>query len=100
MLLEIRFLPGGRPGSGPRGRGGTEGEGRSAPEGPNRGARPCERRPGRGMLAGGVLRPGEGEKMPAQLVALSEGPNILLDKPVLLLGRHPECDIQIDSRKI
>ena len=38
--------------------------------------------------------------MPAQLVALSEGPNILLDKPVLLLGRHPECDIQIDSRKI
>jgi predicted component of type VI protein secretion system len=38
--------------------------------------------------------------MPAQLMALSEGPNILLDKPVLLLGRHPECDIQIDSRKI
>jgi predicted component of type VI protein secretion system len=38
--------------------------------------------------------------MPAQLVALGEGPNILLDKPVLLVGRHPECDIQIDSRKI
>jgi predicted component of type VI protein secretion system len=38
--------------------------------------------------------------MPAQLVALSEGPSILLDKPILLLGRHPECDIQIDSRKI
>ena len=38
--------------------------------------------------------------MPAQLIALSEGPNILLDKPILLLGRHPECDIQIDSRKI
>jgi predicted component of type VI protein secretion system len=38
--------------------------------------------------------------MPAQLVALSDGPNILLDKPILLLGRHPECDIQIDSRKI
>src|SRR5262245_27090904 len=38
--------------------------------------------------------------MPAQLVALTEGPNILLDKPILLLGRHPECDIQIDSRKI
>lgn len=38
--------------------------------------------------------------MPAQLMALSEGPNILLDKPILLLGRHPECDIQIDSRKI
>jgi predicted component of type VI protein secretion system len=38
--------------------------------------------------------------MPAQLVALSEGPSILLDKPILLLGRHPECDIQIESRKI
>jgi pSer/pThr/pTyr-binding forkhead associated (FHA) protein len=36
----------------------------------------------------------------AQLVALSEGPNILLDKPILLIGRHQECDIQIPSRKI
>jgi predicted component of type VI protein secretion system len=33
-------------------------------------------------------------------MALDEGPSILLDKPVLLLGRHPECDVQIDSRKI
>jgi predicted component of type VI protein secretion system len=38
--------------------------------------------------------------MPAQLVALTEGPNILLDKPILLIGRHPECDIQIDSSKV
>jgi predicted component of type VI protein secretion system len=38
--------------------------------------------------------------MPAQLIALSEGPSILLDKPILLVGRHAECDIQIDSRKI
>jgi pSer/pThr/pTyr-binding forkhead associated (FHA) protein len=38
--------------------------------------------------------------MPAQLVALSDGPSILIDKPILLLGRHPECDVQIDSRKI
>ncbi|HMC64475.1 MAG TPA: FHA domain-containing protein [Gemmataceae bacterium] len=38
--------------------------------------------------------------MPAQLLALTEGPNILLDKPILLLGRHPECDIQIESRKV
>lgn len=38
--------------------------------------------------------------MPQQLVALSEGPNILLDKPILLIGRHQECDIQIASRKI
>ena len=38
--------------------------------------------------------------MPAQLVALDKGPSILLDKPILLIGRHAECDIQIDSRKI
>jgi len=38
--------------------------------------------------------------VPAQLLSLGEGPNILLDKPILLLGRHPECDVQIDSRKI
>jgi pSer/pThr/pTyr-binding forkhead associated (FHA) protein len=38
--------------------------------------------------------------MPAQLVSLADGPSILLDKPILLIGRHPECDIQIDSRKI
>src|SRR6059036_708278 len=38
--------------------------------------------------------------MPAQLVALNDGANILIDKPILLLGRHPECDVQIESRKI
>src|SRR5579871_3591235 len=38
--------------------------------------------------------------MPAQLVALTDGPTILLDKPILLLGRHGECDIQLNSRKI
>src|SRR6187455_1694537 len=38
--------------------------------------------------------------MPAQLLALSDGPSILLDKPILLLGRHPECDVQLNSRKV
>ena len=38
--------------------------------------------------------------MPPQLVALTEGPSILLDKPILLLGRHQECDIQLGSRKV
>jgi predicted component of type VI protein secretion system len=33
-------------------------------------------------------------------MALDNGPSILLDKPVLLIGRHPECDVQIESRKI
>jgi len=35
-----------------------------------------------------------------QLHALTEGPNIALDKPIILIGRHQECDIQIPSRKI
>jgi predicted component of type VI protein secretion system len=38
--------------------------------------------------------------MPVQLLALNEGPSILLDKPILLLGRDLECDIRLDSRKI
>ena len=38
--------------------------------------------------------------MPAQLLSLADGPSLLLDKPVLLVGRHEECDIQLNSRKI
>lgn len=38
--------------------------------------------------------------MTPQLVALTEGPNLVLDKPILLVGRHQECDVQIPSRKI
>src|SRR5436190_23223648 len=38
--------------------------------------------------------------MPPQLVSLTDGPNILLDKPILLLGRHQECEIQLGSRKV
>ncbi len=38
--------------------------------------------------------------MPVQLVGLTEGFKIIVDKPILLLGRDPECDIQFDSRKI
>ena len=38
--------------------------------------------------------------MPAQLIALNDGPNILIDKPILLIGRHQECDIQINGRKV
>src|SRR5437660_12585414 len=38
--------------------------------------------------------------MPAQLLSLSDGPSLLLDKPILLVGRHEECDIQLNSKKI
>jgi pSer/pThr/pTyr-binding forkhead associated (FHA) protein len=40
------------------------------------------------------------DSMPPQLVALTEGPNIPLNKPIVLLGRHQECDIQLGSRKV
>ena len=39
-------------------------------------------------------------RMVPTLLALTEGPNIPLDKPILLVGRHQECDVQIPSRKI
>src|SRR5262245_36413749 len=38
--------------------------------------------------------------MPPRLIALDSNHVILLDKPVVLLGRHPECDVQLESRKI
>jgi pSer/pThr/pTyr-binding forkhead associated (FHA) protein len=38
--------------------------------------------------------------MAARLVPLDEGPTILLDRPITLIGRHPECDIRIDSKKV
>jgi pSer/pThr/pTyr-binding forkhead associated (FHA) protein len=41
-----------------------------------------------------------GDPMPAQLLAFTEGPSILVDKPILLIGRHPECDIHVESRNI
>src|SRR6266852_9915717 len=58
------------------------------------------RRAGRGSISARPPYLVECRAMPAQLVALNDGPSILLDKPILLLGRHPECDVQIDSRKI
>lgn len=38
--------------------------------------------------------------MSATLVALTDGPDLILDKPVMLLGRHGECDIQLQSSKV
>lgn len=35
-----------------------------------------------------------------QLLSLGEGPDIPIDKPILLFGRHDECDVQVHSRKI
>ena len=38
--------------------------------------------------------------MPAHLLSLTDGPSILIDKPVLLFGRHQECDVQLNSKKV
>jgi predicted component of type VI protein secretion system len=38
--------------------------------------------------------------MRATLVALNEGPDLVLAKPLMLLGRHAECDVQLHSGKI
>jgi pSer/pThr/pTyr-binding forkhead associated (FHA) protein len=38
--------------------------------------------------------------MPAHLQALNDGPSILIDKPILLFGRHEECDVQLNSKKV
>lgn len=34
------------------------------------------------------------------LLSLADGPSIPLDKPLLLFGRHHECDVQLNSKKI
>lgn len=38
--------------------------------------------------------------MPARLVPLGEGPPISMDRPIVFVGRHADCDIRIDSKKI
>jgi predicted component of type VI protein secretion system len=35
--------------------------------------------------------------MPARLVAIDEGPDILLNRPMVVVGRHPACDTRLDS---
>jgi pSer/pThr/pTyr-binding forkhead associated (FHA) protein len=38
--------------------------------------------------------------MQVTLQTLSNGPDLHLDKPVMLLGRHEECDVQLSSAKV
>jgi pSer/pThr/pTyr-binding forkhead associated (FHA) protein len=38
--------------------------------------------------------------MPTHLLSLTDGPSIMLDKPILLFGRHAECDVQLNSKKV
>jgi predicted component of type VI protein secretion system len=34
------------------------------------------------------------------LVALNEGPDIMVDRPMVVVGRHPQCDARIDSIRV
>lgn len=38
--------------------------------------------------------------MPARLVALDEGNDIPLDRTMVVVGRHPQCDARLDSLRI
>ena len=38
--------------------------------------------------------------MSLRLVPLGEGPPIPLDRPIVFIGRHADCDVRIDSKKI
>jgi len=38
--------------------------------------------------------------MPARLVSIDEGPDIVLDRPVMLVGRDVACDARLDSLRV
>src|SRR4051812_49400647 len=38
--------------------------------------------------------------MPSRLVAIDEGPDIPLDRTMVVVGRHPQCDARLDSLRI
>src|SRR5215217_2040594 len=38
--------------------------------------------------------------MPTRLVALDEGPDIPLDRAMIVVGRHPQCDARLDSLRV
>ncbi len=38
--------------------------------------------------------------MTARLVALDEGQDILLDRAMVVVGRHPQCDARLDSLRV
>jgi pSer/pThr/pTyr-binding forkhead associated (FHA) protein len=38
--------------------------------------------------------------MPVRLVAVDEGPDITLDRDMVVVGRHPSCDTRLDSLRV
>src|SRR3954470_10879257 len=50
-------------------------------------------------MAARAFGPGNA-KMPVRLVALDEGPDILMDRAMVVVGRHPQCDARLDSLRV
>jgi pSer/pThr/pTyr-binding forkhead associated (FHA) protein len=38
--------------------------------------------------------------MSSRFVAIDEGPNIALDRAMVVVGRHPTCDTRLDSLRV
>jgi predicted component of type VI protein secretion system len=38
--------------------------------------------------------------MPLRLVAIDEGPDIPIDRAMVIVGRHPQCDARLDSIRV
>ena len=38
--------------------------------------------------------------MPTRLVAIDGGPDISLNRPMVMVGRHPACDARLDSLRV
>lgn len=36
----------------------------------------------------------------ATLIGLDDAPDVRIDRPILLVGRNPDCDVVVDSRKV
>src|SRR3954471_14853322 len=50
-------------------------------------------------MAARAFGPGNA-KMPVRLVALDEGPDILMDRAMVVVGRHPQCDARLESLRV
>lgn len=46
------------------------------------------------------LKKGRKEQMAYFLVPIAGGPPVMVDRPIIVFGRHPGCDIRLDSRKV
>src|SRR6476661_10870026 len=43
---------------------------------------------------------GEAPSMSSRFVAIDEGPDIMLDRTMVVVGRHPNCDTRLDSLRV